>query len=230
MNLREITIIGFDADDTLWDNEIFYRNNEKAFAEIVKKYSLEKDPIDVLFKYEMQNLKLYGYGAKSFTLSMIETAISLSNNKISASEIEKIIALGKKLINQPINLLIDVQKVLKTLQERYKLILVTKGDLLDQERKLKKSGLEKYFHHIDIMSDKKQENYNKLMNHLEIEPQNFLMIGNSVKSDVMPVVNIGAFAIHVPYATTWKHEIVTEKINSERCTKVEKLIDILHFF
>ncbi|MFZ4414899.1 MAG: HAD family hydrolase [Bacteroidales bacterium] len=223
----KIKIIGFDADDTLWVNEPFYRETEKQFARILSPYFAENEVNDELFKTEMQNLTLYGYGAKSFILSMIETALQLSKNKISAFEISKIIEIGKAQLNLPIELLEGVELVLQNLQPGYKLILATKGDLLDQEQKLKKSGLIKYFHHIEIMSDKHETNYRKLIKRLEIEPQDFVMIGNSIKSDILPVVNIGASAIHVPYHTTWQHENDHAETDNSKYVTVNKLVEIL---
>jgi putative hydrolase of the HAD superfamily len=223
----KIKIIGFDADDTLWVNEPFYRETEKQFARILSPYFAENEVNDELFKTEMQNLTLYGYGAKSFILSMIETALQLSKNKISAFEINKIIEIGKAQLNLPIELLEGVELVLQNLQPGYKLILATKGDLLDQEQKLKKSGLIKYFHHIEIMSDKHETNYRKLIKRLEIEPQDFVMIGNSIKSDILPVVNIGASAIHVPYHTTWQHENDHAETDNSKYVTVDKLVEIL---
>lgn len=229
MNIEKIKIIGFDADDTLWQNVDFYRETENKFSDILKNYLPKEQVIKKLFDVEMKNLALYGYGAKSFMLSMIEAAVEISQKNLSLFCINEIIILGKKLIDQPIILLESVEKVIKILYPKYKLILATKGDLLDQERKLNKSGLIKYFHHIEVMSDKQRENYQKLISHLEIEPEEFLMIGNSVKSDVQPLVEIGSNAIHVPYKTTWEHEIVKEELNSENCMKVEHLVEVLNF-
>jgi putative hydrolase of the HAD superfamily len=225
-----IKVIGFDADDTLWVNEPFYRDTEKQFARILSPYYAENEVNDQLFKTEMQNLALYGYGAKSFILSMIETALRLSENKITAFEISKIIEIGKAQLNLPIELLEGVELVLQKLQPRYKLILATKGDLLDQEQKLKKSGLISYFHHIEIMSDKHENNYRNLIKRLDIDPQYFVMIGNSIKSDILPVINIGASAIHVPYHTTWQHENDHAETDNSKFVTVDKLIEILYLF
>jgi putative hydrolase of the HAD superfamily len=225
---KSIKIIGFDADDTLWVNEPFYRETEKQFARIVSPYYAENEINDELFKTEMRNLALYGYGAKSFVLSMIETALRLSGNKITAIEISKIIEIGKAQLNLPIELLDGVEMVLQKLQPHYKLILATKGDLLDQEQKLQKSGLIEYFHHIEIMSDKHENNYRKLIKRLDIEPQDFVMIGNSIKSDILPVINIGARAIHVPYHTTWQHENDHEETDNSKFITVEKLTEVLN--
>jgi len=204
--LKQIKVIGFDADDTLWVNEPFYQEVEKEFCQIMKPYLNEKETSAELFKTEMQNLEIYGYGAKGFLLAMIETALRATNGKISTLEINKIIEIGKTLLTMPIHILAGVEEVLQKLQGQYKLILVTKGDLLDQERKLLKSGLIDYFHHIEIMSDKHENNYKKLLDRLGIEPSEFLMVGNSIKSDILPVINIGAKAVHVPFEVTWQHE------------------------
>jgi putative hydrolase of the HAD superfamily len=203
---QEIKVIGFDADDTLWVNEPFYQEVEREFCRIMKTYHDEAETSKELFNTEMQNLEIYGYGAKGFILAMIETALRATEGKITADEINKIINTGKTLLNMPIQMLDGVENALKRLQGKYKLILATKGDLLDQERKLQKSGLIGYFHHIEIMSDKHENNYRKLLSHLDIQPSEFLMIGNSVKSDILPVLNIGAKAIHVPFEVTWQHE------------------------
>lgn len=224
----KIKIIGFDADDTLWVNEPFYRETERQFCNILEPYFPANEANNELFKTEMQNLALYGYGAKSFILSMIETALRLSGNKITASEINKIIEIGKAQLNLPIELLGGVEMVLKKLHPHYKLIVATKGDLLDQERKLQKSGLIDYFHHIEIMSDKHENNYRKLIKHLDIEPQCFVMIGNSIKSDILPVINIGAKAIHVPYHTTWQHENDHDETDNTKFITVANLVEILN--
>ncbi len=203
-----IKVIAFDADDTLWVNETYFREAEHQFAQLLSAYETENKIDQELFKIEMNNLANYGYGVKGFILSMIECGLELSNNQINPKIIQKILNLGKEMINKPIELLDDVKEVLAALQPNYRLIVATKGDLLDQERKLEKSGLLKYFHHIEVMSDKKEADYRKLINHLDIKPNEFLMVGNSLKSDVLPLVSIGASAIHIPFHTTWAHEEV----------------------
>ena len=203
---QTIKVIGFDADDTLWVNEPYFQEVEKQFCRILSPYLNEKETSAELFKTEMDNLEIYGFGAKGFILAMIETALRITNGQIKPNEISQIIDTGKSLLTMPIELLDDVENVLKQLKGKYKLILATKGDLLDQERKLQRSGLVNYFHHIEIMSDKHEDNYRKLLSHLDIEPRQFLMVGNSVKSDIIPVVNIGGEAIHIPFEVTWQHE------------------------
>ena len=228
IDYSKIKVIGLDADDTLWVNETYYREAEKEFAKILEAFETPNKINQELFKKEMQDLHLYGYGIKSFVLSMIDSAIEISNNTISNNAIKKIMDIGKTMINKPVELLEGVEEVLNKLAPKYRLILATKGDLLDQERKLEKSGLTKYFHHIEVLSDKKEANYSNLLNHLDINPSEFLMIGNSLKSDVLPLLNIKANAIHVPYHTTWEHEQVKEEETNGKIYKtVNSLRDIL---
>ncbi len=225
IDYTNIKVIGFDADDTLWVNENYYREAESKFAKLLSAYETPNKINQELFKKEMEDLHLYGYGVKSFVLSMIESAIEISNNTLSNKTIQEIIDIGKTMINKPVELLDGVEEVLNSLSSKYRLILATKGDLLDQERKLEKSGLTKYFHHIEVLSDKKETNYSSLLNHLDINPSEFLMIGNSLKSDVLPLVNIKANAIHVPYHTTWEHEQVNDE---ETNGKIYKTVDCLN--
>ncbi|MDG4715771.1 HAD family hydrolase [Winogradskyella marincola] len=228
INYSNIKVIGFDADDTLWVNETYFREAEEEVGRLLSHYETPNKIDQELFKMEMKNLSTYGYGVKGFVLSMIELAIELSNGRVSNEIITKILDIGKTMINKPIELLDGVEDVLKSLSKDYKLIVATKGDLLDQERKLEKSGLLDYFHHIEVLSEKQEANYDKLLNHLDIKPSEFLMIGNSLKSDILPLINIGAEAIHVPFHTTWEHEKVgkTETEGLEYKT-VESLKDIL---
>lgn len=222
-----IKVIGFDADDTLWVNETYFRDTEHKFARLLASYETENKIDQELFKMEMKNLSLYGYGVKGFVLSMIESAIDLSNGKIAVDTISKILDLGKEMIEKPVELLDGVEEVLKQLSKSYRLLLLTKGDLLDQERKLEKSGLSEYFHHIEVLSDKKESNYSNLLEHLEVEHEEFLMIGNSLKSDILPIINIGGNAIHVPFHTTWVHEMVHEADDNGGYKKVNNIKEVL---
>lgn len=225
---KNIKVIGFDADDTLWMNETYFREAEQEFCKLLSEYETPNKIDQELFKMEIGNLDLYGYGIKAFTLSMVESALDLSNYNVSNNTIEAILNIGKSMLNKPVDVLEGVETVLKELSKTHRLILATKGDLLDQERKLEKSGLTKYFHHIEVLSDKKEANYSNLLNHLDIEPSEFLMIGNSLKSDVLPLVNIGAQAIHVPFHTTWAHEQVTEKeTNGKSYKTLTSLLDVI---
>nr|WP_321409633.1 HAD family hydrolase [uncultured Carboxylicivirga sp.] len=230
MELSTIKVIGFDADDTLWENETFFREAEHQFAMILADYMSEEEIMHELYQVELANMPLYGYGIKAFILSLIETGCLITNNQITADQTNQIIAIGKNMMNKPVKLLDGIEKVLETLSQKYRLIVATKGDLLDQERKLSKSGLIKYFHHIEIMSDKHHEAYWKLIRHLDCEPSEFLMVGNSVKSDVLPVEEIGGYGIHVPFHTTWQHEVVENHVKSDRVIEVESVKDVLKIF
>jgi len=187
MPLTKIKVIAFDADDTLWVNETLFREAEMEFCVLMHDYLSAEKCNHLLFEMEMKNLLLYGYGIKPFTLSLIEAAIDFSDGMVPITVIETIIALGKKMLGAPIELLDGVEETLESLSQKYRLVMVTKGDLLDQERKLIKSGLEPYFHHIEIVSDKTEKQYQKLVNHLDIAATEFLMVGNSIKSDILPV-------------------------------------------
>ncbi len=225
---EHIKVIGFDADDTLWVNETYFREAEVEFGKLLSEYETMNTIDQELFKKEIDNLPLYGYGVKAFVLSMVESALEQSNFNVSTKTIQSILQIGKDMLNKPVELLDGVEEVLEVLSKKYRLILATKGDLLDQERKLEKSGLTKYFHHIEVLSEKREGNYSKLLNHLDIKPSEFLMIGNSLKSDVLPLVNLKAHAIHVPFHTTWVHEQVTEQeTNGKTYKTINSLRDLL---
>lgn len=226
----DIKVIGFDADDTLWMNEEHYRESEDSFVAMMEPWLTERETRKHLFAVEMENLGLYGYGAKGFTLSMISAANSISNGQAGSALIGEIIELGKTLIDAPMDLLPGVSDVLETLHGDYRMIVATKGDLLDQERKLKKSNLEDYFHHVEIMSDKNPESYRKLVRHLDIKPEEFLMIGNSLKSDVVPVLDIGADAIHIPAQSTWAHEHVADTSKIQPYLTLDSFGDLIAVF
>ena len=222
-----LQVIAFDADDTLWVNEPYFQETEKKFCALLEDYLPHHTVMQELYKSEMQTLQLYGYGIKGFVLAMIETALRISENKISIGVIEKIIQYGKDQMEYPIEMLDGMEEALHLLKKKYRLVVATKGDLVDQERKLRKSGLEHYFHHIEIMSDKQQADYAKLIRHLDIPPADFLMIGNSLKSDVMPVLALGGHAVHIPYHTTWAHEVVEHTIEHPNFRQAGSIKDIL---
>lgn len=229
VDYSSINVIGFDADDTLWVNETYFREAEEGFASLLENYETKNKIDQELFKTEIDNLELYGYGIKSFVLSMIESALDISNHQVSQTTLSKILDLGKAMIAHPVELLDNVEVVLKQLSGNYRLIVLTKGDLLDQERKLERSGLSEYFHHVEVLSDKKEHNYKNLLDHLGVEVNEFLMIGNSLKSDVLPIMNIGAQAIHVPFHTTWAHEEVHPEEHTNDHLTIGSLKDILKY-
>jgi putative hydrolase of the HAD superfamily len=229
MKYDTIKVIAFDADDTLWVNETYFRDTEHKFAELLSYYETENKIYQEFFKMEMKNLPIYGYGIKGFVLSMVESAIELSNGKISNKVLSEILELGKEMISMPVELLDGIEDVLEALSKKYRLLVLTKGDLLDQERKIEKSGLTKYFHHVEVMSDKKEKNYTDLLKHLEVNVSEFLMIGNSLKSDVLPIINIGGKAIHVPFHTTWQHETVSPNEESDAYDVVKSIAEVLNY-
>ena len=250
-NLREkVKYIAFDADDTLWVNEPYFREAEARYCALLARFAQPQEIIGALYQTELKNLAPYGYGAKAFTLSLMETAIGFSNRysgvhpcnssgedslqstyPLTPDEMAEVIRIGTSLINVPMEVLPGVEQLLKKLHEsgKYKLIVATKGDLLDQNRKLQRSGLDRYFHYVEVMYDKNGTTYSELLNKLNCKPQDFLMIGNSMKSDILPVLNIGAIAIYIPFHSTWEHEKVEGEVshpNLYPCTSCEELLEI----
>lgn len=223
-----LKVIAFDADDTLFINETYFAETEEKFCSLMSDYLSQQGISQELFRIEIENLKLYGYGIKGYILSMIEAAMTISNNTIPIEIIEKIVQYGKELFDKPIVLLDGVEETLEALYGKYKLVVATKGDLLDQRRKLHNSGLGKYFHHIEVMSDKQEIDYLDLLKRLEIKPDEFLMIGNSLKSDVLPVLGIGGRAVHIPFHTTWAHEKIDHKITHPNFKSMKQINEILH--
>ncbi|AJH13342.1 HAD family hydrolase [Myroides profundi] len=223
---KPFKVVAFDADDTLWVNEPFFNEAEKAFCILMEDYLTHQSISQILFKTQIDNLPLYGYGIKGFTLSMVEAANIISKGTVSPKVISRVIAIGKDLLTKPVELLDDVEQVLKELQGKYKLVVATKGDLKDQHRKLHKSGLGTYFHHIEVMTDKEEIDYQKLLGRLDIKPEEFIMIGNSLRSDILPVLELGGHAVHVPFHTTWLHEHVDHEIVHPNFTSIKKLSEI----
>jgi putative hydrolase of the HAD superfamily len=228
--MQEIQVIAFDADDTLWVNEPLFQETEHRFCELLENFLPQHTVSRELLAVEIDNMRLYGFGVKSFILSMIETAIKITDGNIKTRDIEKIIQLGKELLDKPVELIDGIEDVLKALQGKYRLVMATKGDLLDQERKLIKSGLSSYFHHIEIVSDKQEAEYRKLIKHLDIQPEQFLMIGNSLKSDILPVLNIGGYGFHVPYHTTWAYERIENTVEHPKFRELATIKEVLEYF
>lgn len=224
-----LKVIAFDADDTLWHNEAYFQETEKKFCVLLENYLPQHTVARELLQTEIKNISLYGYGIKAFILSMIETAIRITDKSIPSEAIETIIGYGQELLNKPVDLMDGVEDVLQQLKGKYRLVMATKGDLLDQERKLKKSGLDHYFHHIEIMSEKKEDDFRKLIKHLDIQPNEFAMVGNSLKSDVIPVLNLGGHGFHIPYHVTWAHERVETQTNHENFIPVGNIQELLNY-
>lgn len=198
--------IAFDADDTLWHNEHLYLNTASAFARLLAPYAPPERVAERLHQVEIDNLGCYGYGIKAYALSLIETAIELSGGRITGSEIRKVIDLARGMLAAEVHLLDHAEETVKALAARYPLMVVTKGDLLDQMSKVQRSGLAPYFRHVEVVPDKTRETYASLLERHRLAPQRFLMVGNSLRSDILPVVALGARAVYVPYRTTWAHE------------------------
>lgn len=205
--MARFQMLAFDADDTLWHNERLYVDAQAQFKEIMARY-FDADQVDArLFHTESRNMELFGYGIKAFTLSMIETAIELTEGSIPASEIHKIVEISKHMLSADVLLLEGVAQAVPQLAATYPLMVITKGDLLDQERKINKSGLKDYFHHVEIVSNKSRQGYEVILERHKIDPKRLLMVGNSIKSDILPVLELGAQGVYIPYETTWLHEM-----------------------
>ena len=201
-----ITTIGFDGDDTLWHFEGLFALTQARFQELLAVYGVGAEVGDRLLATEASNLALFGYGVKGFTLSMVETAIELTDRRIAAADIRRLIDFGKEMLAHPIALLEGAQQTVARLRGRYRLVLITKGDLFDQENKIARSGLADLFDRVAIVSQKDEATYARVLAADAVPPQAFLMVGNSMRSDVLPVLRLGGWAVHIPYDVTWAHE------------------------
>ena len=204
--MKDVKVIGLDADDTLWHNETIFESVQQRYRDLLAQYHDAAAVDRTLLETETRNLEHYGYGVKGFTLSAIETAIELTQGKISASEIHKLIEVGRDMLAHPVELLEGVAETLDHLARSHQLIVITKGDLLDQERKLRKSGLAPHFKDVEIVTEKDVPTYANILKRQQTTPPEFLMVGNSLKSDIVPPLEMGACAAHVPYGLTWAHE------------------------
>lgn len=202
--------IAFDADDTLWENEKYYHNGQDLLAKLLAPYQPADFVETELLKTETSNMSWYGYGIKAFGLSMIETAIRLSDGAVGSSEINALIRHLRSMLEQPADLLPGVLDTLQLLHADYRMMVITKGDLLDQERKLVNSHLEDFFEAYEVVSDKHDDIYSQILKRYNIEPAEFLMVGNSLRSDILPVVKIGGYGVYIPHRFTWAHEVVAD--------------------
>jgi putative hydrolase of the HAD superfamily len=206
-----VRVVGLDGDDTLWHNETRFQLTQAALRDLLHRHVADADVDGHLFEVEMRNLGIYGYGVKAFTLSMIETAIQITEGRIPASDLQVILGWGQRMLMEPTELLDHVEQTLKQIVGRYDLLLITKGDLFDQESKLARSGLADLFLGVEIVSDKSVESYRAILTRRGILPADFVMVGNSLRSDVVPVVTLGGQAVHIPYEVTWHHEHVSDE-------------------
>ena len=221
-----ITTIGFDADDTLWHNEPIFEAAHDRYRALLARWHDAATIDRRLFATEMGNLELYGYGIKAHTLSCIETAIELSGGEIRAAELREIIASAKEMLAHPVELLPGAREAVVQLAGSFQLLLITKGDLRDQERKLAKSGLAHYFAHIEIVAEKNIETYARVLRRLQIPPGQFLMVGNSLKSDILPALDLGAFAALIPYHLLWQGEQVTTPLPPAAAGRFSQLVTL----
>lgn len=200
-------VIAFDADDTLWHNERLYMEAQDQFAQLLAHYHKPEWIQERLYQTETRNIQQFGYGVKAFALSMIETAVELTEGRITGGDIGAILGLAKGMLNADVELLDHVAETVSRLAARYRLMLITKGDLLDQEKKIGRSGLGEYFQQIEVVSQKDRQSYERLLAKHSLQPRRFLMVGNSLRSDIWPILELGGSAVHIPYETTWLHEV-----------------------
>ena len=225
--MKNAKIIAFDADDTLWHNEPYFDEAQERFCKLFQDFASSQEILGLILNHQVKNLPIYGFGIKAFTLSMIEVALKVTDNNISGKGIEQIITIGKDLLQKPVELMPNVENVLQELHGNYKLVMATKGDLKDQHRKLHDSGIGHYFHHIEVLSDKTELDYEKMLGRLDCNAEDFLMVGNSLKSDILPIINLGGFGIHVPYATTWEYEKIDFEIEHENFIALNNIEEVL---
>ncbi len=220
-----VELIGLDADDTLWHSEGHYEMTQERYSELLAPW-VDKDEISAaLLETERRNLKIFGYGAKGFTLSMIETAIGLTGGEVDGRRIEQIVSFGKELLDHPVELLDGVAKALEDLSTGHRLALITKGDLFHQESKIAASGLAEIFERVEIVTEKDADTYGRVLNAAGVEPTGFCMIGNSLRSDISPVLELGGAGVHVPYHVTWVMEHAEVDDAHPRLRRVESITD-----
>ena len=218
-----ISTVGLDADDTLWHNETLFRLTQDRFCDLLSDKADPEALMARLAEVEARNLRLYGYGVKGFTLSMIETAMELSHGEAPASVVREILAAGREMLNEPVEPLPGVEAALADLSKDYRLVLITKGDLVHQTHKIDTSGLAHHFHHLEIVLEKDVDTYARLLRRWEVAPERFCMVGNSVRSDILPVMALGGHGVHVPYHLLWELEHVE---HDEHVTELSSLADL----
>ncbi len=220
--------IAFDADDTLWKNEEEYLHGRQVFLQIMEAYDIDQDALDKVDEFEVENIQYYGYGVMSFALSMIEMAIELTGERIHPGDIRKLLNLAKAMLTAEVEVFDGVRQLLKEISKEYPLMLITKGDLFHQQRKLEASGLAEFFQAVEVVSDKTPEIYREILERHQISPHRFIMVGNSLRSDVIPVLNLGAWAIYLSDHLTWSHEDdPLAEISQDRYREVKEISQVL---
>tara|TARA_B100000073_G_scaffold249189_1_gene209417 strand:- start:2616 stop:3320 length:705 start_codon:yes stop_codon:yes gene_type:complete len=228
--MNKISSIGFDADDTLWESEVFFSQVEKKFTQLINSYEVEADIGKELYETEKRNLSKLGYGVKSFTLSMIESAHHLTQGSISSADTVQIVQWGKELLHHPVNLLPGVVDVLSRLQGHFAIYVITKGDNFHQQQKFVDSGLATFVTDLEIVQEKDSKAYKAILTKMGVAPEEFLMVGNSVRSDILPVLEIGSQAVHIPHETTWQYETEdTERNDENNYTTLESIRELPDF-
>jgi putative hydrolase of the HAD superfamily len=228
--MNKISSIGFDADDTLWESEVFFSQVEKKFIQLINSYEVEADIGKELYETEKRNLSKLGYGVKSFTLSMIESSHHLTQGSISSADTVQIVQWGKELLHHPVNLLPGVVDVLSRLQGHFAIYVITKGDNFHQQQKFVDSGLATFVTDIEIVQEKDSKAYKAILTKMGVAPEEFLMVGNSVRSDILPVLEIGSQAVHIPHETTWQYETEdTERNDENNYTTLESIRELPDF-
>ncbi len=226
MSLRTITTLGIDADDTLWQNEQFFRFTEQQFQELLSGYAEGDHIAERLLDAEKRNLKHYGFGIKGFTLSMIETAIEITDGKVPATVIEEILNAGRDMLSHPVETLPHVPETLERLASDYVLVMITKGDLFDQERKLAQSGLGEFFKAVEIVSDKSASTYRRIFRQVGSGAERAAMVGNSLKSDIVPAIAAGSFGIYIPHELTWVYEHIERPDEAPRFREIVNIAEL----
>ncbi len=203
-------IIAFDADDTLWHSEVLYRDAQAALNDILSPWAEPRVVEEITYEIETRNIPVYGYGIKSFTLSMLEAAVRISNGAVDGGQVTEILAIGRAMLKAEVELRPHVMETLEKLSKSHRLMVITKGDLLDQTDKVERSGLAPYFSMVEVVNEKNAETYREIFDRYNLSPQSFLMVGNSISSDVLPVLELGGIAVHIPADTIWAYEMVDD--------------------
>jgi len=211
-----LEMIAFDADDTLWHNELHYQDAQESLKQILADWAAPEVIEDTLNHIELNNLTLYGYGVKAFVLSMIETALQVSDNRVPGGIIDGILSIGRTMLQLEVTLLPHVDETVQTLSKTHRLMVITKGDVLDQTNKVERSGLADYFTHVEVVAEKSKAAYKEIFEKYNLAPDTIIMVGNSIRSDVLPILELGGKAVHIPADTTWAHEHVKDFDHSQK--------------
>lgn len=224
---RGIAMVGFDADDTLWRSQDYFDDAQAQFERIIAHYVDLDDVGKRLYQYESRNIAFYGYGVKGMALSMVEAAVDITDARIKAADIKRIIKLAKDLLRHPVEVLDDVREAVAAIAANYPVVLITKGDLFHQETKVRESGLSELFRRIEVVSEKDPHTYGRLLEEFNVPASRFLMVGNSLRSDIQPVLELGGWGVHVPYHLTWMHETAAQITQGrERMREIQSIRDL----